>query len=47
MRVSSFSNTCDEALVFLTRTNRNLWPLIIAHGTIDSVALTMTWLANR
>jgi len=35
------------ALVFLTRTNRNLWPLIIAHGTIDSVALTMTWLANR
>ena len=21
------------ALVFLTRTNRNLWPLVIAHGT--------------
>ena len=31
------------ALAFLTRMQRNLWPLVIAHASIDSVILTMNW----
>jgi len=34
------------AFVFLTRMNRNLWPLVIAHGGIDFVVLTLTWISK-
>jgi membrane protease YdiL (CAAX protease family) len=34
------------ALAFLTRMNRNLWPLVIAHGTIDSAVLTLNWISS-
>ena len=34
------------AFVFLTRMNRNLWPLVIAHGGIDFVVLTLTWISR-
>jgi hypothetical protein len=35
------------ALVFLTRMNRNLWPLVIAHGTIDSAVLAVNWISRQ
>jgi hypothetical protein len=35
------------ALAFLTRMNRNLWPLVIAHGSIDSIVRTLTWLSRQ
>ena len=35
------------AWLFLNRMNRTLWPLVIAHGAIDSVVLTISWVANR
>jgi hypothetical protein len=35
------------ALVFLTRMNRNLWPLVIAHGTIDSAVLAFNWISRQ
>jgi len=35
------------ALVFLTRMDRNLWPLVIAHGTIDSAVLTLNWMSSQ
>jgi membrane protease YdiL (CAAX protease family) len=35
------------ALVFLTRMNRNLWPLVIAHGTIDSAVLAVNWISKQ
>jgi hypothetical protein len=35
------------ALVFLTRMNRNLWPLVIAHGTIDSAVLAFNWMSGQ
>jgi hypothetical protein len=35
------------ALVFLTRMNRNLWPLVIAHGTIDSAVLAFNWISSQ
>ena len=35
------------ALVFLTRMNRNLWPLVIAHGGIDFFVLTLTWVSRQ
>ncbi len=34
------------ALAFLTKMKRNLWPLVIAHASIDSVALTLAWLSG-
>ena len=35
------------ALAFLTRMKRNLWPLVIAHAGIDTVALTVAWVGNQ
>lgn len=35
------------ALAFLTRMNRNLWPLVIAHGSIDSAVLILTWASKQ
>jgi membrane protease YdiL (CAAX protease family) len=35
------------ALAFLTRMNRNLWPLVIAHGSIDSIVLTLSWMSRQ
>jgi hypothetical protein len=35
------------ALVFLTRMNRNLWPLVIAHGAIDSAVLAVNWISKQ
>jgi membrane protease YdiL (CAAX protease family) len=35
------------ALVFLTRLNRILWPLVIAHAGIDTVVLTLNWFSSQ
>lgn len=35
------------ALLFLSRLNRNLWPLVIAHGAIDFALLTFNWISSQ
>ena len=35
------------ALAFLTRMKRNLWPLVIAHGGIDCLVLTLNWVSRQ
>lgn len=34
------------AWLFLNRMSRNLWPLVIAHASIDSVMLTIAWVSG-